>query len=855
MKEEPQTPRIDPQLEARIVALVLGEASDFESDELQRLVEEQPELAALKEQIESVHGMLRDLGTGETAAVDEAWQMSAEKRSAVLAVIEGEADEPSAQAMVNAGSTRSRSGMSHGYWKLAKVAAVVGVVACLGSVAVFRMTSIPLSRQIVVGEAMPESMSVTPHPNVPEPATSGGAESNKTYAGASLESLRGTLDADSTAPTRRRSGMASSARSSSSVLAPIANESADRRERSRYGYLRSESQPSTQRNFAEFGFPALADSPDAPSGLGAEAPPPAAVSGPAGTVRLGGNRRFNDRVLGTPIYSARDLIDTVPTDDADKDSESVGPPDYRKGEFAGYGQRDDGVRGYGGGAFGGYGGEHGYGEIKEDPFFETESSFSTNQHEAGSFASQQPQDSSVPTMGLPFEAAESAEVTPADAIATSRPSRGETLAADLHFGGRGPGITRGSNSWPDSAATKMEHRVEESLGEISELDDLFANERDSTPVLPVESSSKSVDSFGVPSQPVLAGKTIESRQAGDLIVADQQLEGVPQMLHRSQTRNSRPSNKPAVAGLNEQLAQHEPFSTFSLHVSDVSFKLARAALAEGEWPAADQVRSEEFVNAFDYGDPLPSETEKVACYLEQCVHPFLQQRNLLRVSIRTAAAGRSSNTPLRLTLLLDNSGSMERPDRQQTVRRAFRLLAQQLQPTDQVTLISFARQPRLLVDQVSGAQADQLVQLVDNLPSEGGTNLEAALQLAFEKAQEQQLDGAQNRIILLTDGAVNLGDANPERLAQMITAMREAGIAFDAAGISAAGLNDEILEALTRQGDGRYYLLDSPEVADDGFARQIAGALRPSAKNVKVQVEFNPKRVGRYGCWVLKNTA
>ena len=140
----------------------------------------------------------------------------------------------------------------------------------------------------------------------------------------------------------------------------------------------------------------------------------------------------------------------------------------------------------------------------------------------------------------------------------------------------------------------------------------------------------------------------------------------------------------------------------------------------------------------------------------------------------------------------------------------------------------------------------KLFQLVQNLPSEGGTNIEAALQLAFEKAQEQRADGAQNRIVLLTDGAVNLGNANPDSLAAMVTNMRNAGIAFDAAGISADGLNDEVLEALTRKGDGRYYLLDPIEATDDGFAKQIAGALRPAAKNVKVQIEFNPLRVGRY---------
>ncbi|MDB4477533.1 von Willebrand factor type A domain-containing protein, partial [Rhodopirellula sp.] len=265
-----------------------------------------------------------------------------------------------------------------------------------------------------------------------------------------------------------------------------------------------------------------------------------------------------------------------------------------------------------------------------------------------------------------------------------------------------------------------------------------------------------------------------------------------------------------------------------------------------EWPDAARIRSEEFLNAFDYGDPMPTQSERVSCRIEQSIHPFLQQRNLMRVSMRTAAAGRSSSTPLKLTFLLDNSGSMERIDRQQTVRRAFAVLTQQLKPMDEVTLISFARQPRLLADRVSGAQAQGLLRIIENLPSEGGTNLEAALQLAFEKAKEQYQENAQNRIILLTDGAVNLGDASPDQLSEMVVKMRSAGVAFDAAGISADGLNDEVLEALTRQGDGRYYLLDSLEAVEDGFAKQIAGALRPAAKNVKIQIEFNPERVGKY---------
>lgn len=303
---------------------------------------------------------------------------------------------------------------------------------------------------------------------------------------------------------------------------------------------------------------------------------------------------------------------------------------------------------------------------------------------------------------------------------------------------------------------------------------------------------------------------------------------------------------PVPAALDETSPSAEPFSTFSLHVSDVSFQLAKSSLASGKWPEAEKIRIEEFVNAFDYGDPVPSMGERVACRIDQGAHPFLQQRNLVRIALRTAEAGRSSGTPLRLTLLLDSSGSMERPDRRATLTRAVATLAGLLGENDRITLVSFARQPRLVADAVAGNEAMKLAETVASLPSEGGTNLEAALELAFEKAREHQEANAQNRIVLLTDGAANLGDAKAESLGARVEMMRDAGIAFDAAGFGAEGLNDEILEALTRKGDGRYYLLDRPEDAGEAFAEQIAGALRPAAKNVKVQVEFNPDRVKSY---------
>lgn len=319
-------------------------------------------------------------------------------------------------------------------------------------------------------------------------------------------------------------------------------------------------------------------------------------------------------------------------------------------------------------------------------------------------------------------------------------------------------------------------------------------------------------------------------------------------------KNSTDTDPPVLhpaAAIDEMLrletpTQVEATSTFSLHVSDVSFRLAQAALEHGQLPDAAAIRPEEFYNAFDYGDPAAVAGEPVACRLEQAAHPFLQQRNLVRIGMKVPANGRGVGQPLNLTVLLDTSGSMEREDRVATVRRAFGVLASLLGPNDRITLIGFARQPHLLADRLPGNEAAKLVEILGGIPADGGTNLEEALKLATKQATAQFAAGAQNRIVVLTDGAANLGNDNPTQLAALVDALRQQGIAFDACGVGIAGLDDSVLEALTRKGDGRYYVINSPEEADAGFAQKLAGAFRPAAENVKVQVRFNPARVRSY---------
>jgi Mg-chelatase subunit ChlD len=318
---------------------------------------------------------------------------------------------------------------------------------------------------------------------------------------------------------------------------------------------------------------------------------------------------------------------------------------------------------------------------------------------------------------------------------------------------------------------------------------------------------------------------------------------LPQDLARS--LRDKAQKKADLSDLSTEIpAAQEPFSTFSLNISDVSFQLALAAVEKGERPDPESIKPEQFYNAVDYGDPAPSSLEPVAAAIDQTAHPVIPGRNLVRVAIRTASTGRSAAQPLRLTLLVDQSGSMARADRRAAMNTALAQLATLLTENDQVTVIGFSRTPRLLADSLPGNEAAQISALVNPTANEGGTNLEQALGLSSELALRHKLDGAQNRIVLFTDGAANLGDADPDRLAGRVKELRQQGLAFDIAGIGTNDTNDRLLSELARHGNGRYYLVG--ENTGASLAAQLAGAFRPAAENVKVQVKLNPERVGSY---------
>ena len=296
----------------------------------------------------------------------------------------------------------------------------------------------------------------------------------------------------------------------------------------------------------------------------------------------------------------------------------------------------------------------------------------------------------------------------------------------------------------------------------------------------------------------------------------------------------------------ERSAVIHPVSTFSLNVSDVSFRLAAASLSQGMLPEPASIRPEEFFNAFSYRDPFPRSDAPIAVHTEQARFPYGHGQNVLRIAARVKSAGRARQMPLNLVILLDRSGSMERPDRQAIVRRALEALGDSLQNADRLSLITFAREARLWADGLPGREARQALHSLGKLIPEGGTNLEAALEVAYATAGKHFLPHGLNRVILMTDGAANLGNTDAVALRSQVESQRRAGIALDCFGIGWDGYDDERLEALTRNSDGRYAFLNDVAQVEADFHRQLAGALNVSAQNVKVQITFNAERVARY---------
>jgi Ca-activated chloride channel family protein len=293
-------------------------------------------------------------------------------------------------------------------------------------------------------------------------------------------------------------------------------------------------------------------------------------------------------------------------------------------------------------------------------------------------------------------------------------------------------------------------------------------------------------------------------------------------------------------------ASSDNLSTFAIDVDTGSYTLARAFVRDGFLPDPVGVRTEEFVNYFDQGFEAPE--DGVAVHVAGTAVPFLGSpgTRVVRVGVQSASLDQDSRDDAVLTFVIDVSGSMGEGDRLETVKESLRTMVRELRPTDEVGIIVYSDDTRVVLPHTSVAESEDIVEAIDSLRPEGSTNAEAGLLLGYETARANFRDDALNRVVLASDGVANVGETGPEKILARVSEAAGDGIDLVTVGVGVGNYDDVLMEQLADQGDGFYAYVDGPKEAERLFAQNLTSTLQVAARDAKVQVEFDPAQVTTY---------
>lgn len=295
-----------------------------------------------------------------------------------------------------------------------------------------------------------------------------------------------------------------------------------------------------------------------------------------------------------------------------------------------------------------------------------------------------------------------------------------------------------------------------------------------------------------------------------------------------------------------KVAAEEPVSTFSLDVDTASYAYARRMLEDGYVPERDALRIEELINYFPYDYPA-AESASVPFQPTISVYPtpWNDKTQILQIGIKgfePVLADTKSN----LVFLIDTSGSMDAPDKLPLLKRAFALLLDQLSANDTVSIVTYAGSAGIALEPTSADNKASIMAALDQLYAGGSTAGADGIELAYRLAEQARIEGGTNRVILATDGDFNVGIDDPEKLEDFIADKRRTGISLSVLGFGRGNLDDAAMQALAQNGDGNASYISSFAEAKKVLVEEIGGTLHTIAKDVKVQVEFNPAQVAEY---------
>jgi Ca-activated chloride channel family protein len=289
-----------------------------------------------------------------------------------------------------------------------------------------------------------------------------------------------------------------------------------------------------------------------------------------------------------------------------------------------------------------------------------------------------------------------------------------------------------------------------------------------------------------------------------------------------------------------------PRSTFSIDVDHASYSNVRRFLRQGERPPRDAVRLEELINYFPYDLPAPRGEDPVTITTEVSTAPWNPAHRLVRIGLKGRPIDVDSLPPNNLVFLIDVSGSMEDEDKLPLLKSAFRLLVNELRPQDRVALVVYAGNAGVVLPPTPGSQKDSILDAIERLEAGGSTAGGDGIRLAYDVAKQSFMPNGNNRVILATDGDFNVGVSSDAELVQLIEQRREQGTFLTVLGFGTGNVKDSKMEKLADKGNGNYAYVDNLMEARKVLVTEMGGTLLTIAKDVKLQIEFNPSRVGAY---------
>jgi Ca-activated chloride channel family protein len=304
-----------------------------------------------------------------------------------------------------------------------------------------------------------------------------------------------------------------------------------------------------------------------------------------------------------------------------------------------------------------------------------------------------------------------------------------------------------------------------------------------------------------------------------------------------------------------QAVAQQPVSTFSIDVDTGAYANVRRFLNDGSLPPKDAVRLEELVNYFPYAYPKPEGDVPFSVATELAATPWNPETRLLRVAIKAADLSAAELPPANLVFLVDVSGSMDRREGLPMVQSTLKLLVDQLRPQDRVALVTYAGNASVVLESTAGSDKARIRTAIGQLSAGGSTAGESGIQLAYQEAQKGLLKGGINRILLATDGDFNVGISDFETLKQLAADKRKTGVSLTTLGFGTDNYNEQLMEQLADAGDGNYAYIDNLREARKVLVDQLSSTLAVVAKDVKIQVEFNPAEVSEYRLLGYENRA